>query len=136
MTATLRSMIEAARPEVPALGPAEACDALNRGDVDLTIDVREPGEFEKGHVPDAVNIPRGILELRADPASPNPNEALARRAFRPRARLLHAGTGLPLAALGADAGEHGLRARRGARRRPGGVGSGGTARRTLISVEH
>ena len=76
MTTTLRSMIEAARPEVPALGPAEACDALNRGDVDLTIDVREPGEFAKGHVPDAVNIPRGILELRADPASPNPNEAL------------------------------------------------------------
>ena len=27
------------------------------------IDVREPGEFEKGHIPGAVNIPRGILEF-------------------------------------------------------------------------
>jgi rhodanese-related sulfurtransferase len=76
MTTTLTSMIEAARAEVPAVGPAEACEAIHRGDVDLIIDVREPGEFAKGHVPDAVSIPRGILELRADPASPTANEAL------------------------------------------------------------
>ncbi|MFC6840504.1 rhodanese-like domain-containing protein [Xanthomonas theicola] len=38
------------------------------------IDVREPGEFATGHLPDAINIPRGILEFRLD-ADP----ALARR---------------------------------------------------------
>jgi rhodanese-related sulfurtransferase len=27
------------------------------------IDVREPEEFEKGHIPGAVNIPRGVLEF-------------------------------------------------------------------------
>ncbi|MCI2262799.1 MULTISPECIES: rhodanese-like domain-containing protein [Xanthomonas] len=38
------------------------------------IDVREPGEFAMGHLPNAINIPRGILEFRLD-ADP----ALARR---------------------------------------------------------
>lgn len=27
------------------------------------IDVREPGEFQLGHLPGAVNIPRGVLEF-------------------------------------------------------------------------
>ena len=27
------------------------------------IDVREPGEFQAGHLPGAVNIPRGVLEF-------------------------------------------------------------------------
>jgi len=30
----------------------------------LIIDVREADEYETGHVPDAINIPRGVLEFR------------------------------------------------------------------------
>ncbi len=30
------------------------------------IDVREPGEFAAGHIPGAVNIPRGVLEFEVD----------------------------------------------------------------------
>jgi rhodanese-related sulfurtransferase len=30
------------------------------------IDVREPAEFAAGHVPGAVNIPRGVLEFEVD----------------------------------------------------------------------
>ncbi len=30
----------------------------------LILDVREPAEFAAGHVPGAVNIPRGVLEFR------------------------------------------------------------------------
>ena len=30
------------------------------------IDVREPGEFAEGHIPGAVNIPRGVLEFEVD----------------------------------------------------------------------
>lgn len=32
----------------------------------LVLDVREPGEFAAGHVPDAVNVPRGLLEFQVD----------------------------------------------------------------------
>jgi rhodanese-related sulfurtransferase len=34
------------------------------------IDVREPAEWEKGRVPGAVHVPRGLLEFAADPAVP------------------------------------------------------------------
>ncbi len=36
----------------------------------LLIDVREPGEFAAGHLPGAVNLPRGVLEfaIEAHPA--------------------------------------------------------------------
>jgi rhodanese-related sulfurtransferase len=77
MTQTLASMIAAARAEAREVPPAEACEALNRGAVRLILDVREPGEFREGHVPDAVNIPRGLLEIRADPASPAADPALS-----------------------------------------------------------
>ena len=30
------------------------------------LDVREPDEYEEGHLPGAYNVPRGFLEVRAD----------------------------------------------------------------------
>ena len=37
---------------------------LNQPDHGFIIDVREPDEFVTGHVPGAVNIPRGVIEFR------------------------------------------------------------------------
>jgi rhodanese-related sulfurtransferase len=34
------------------------------------VDVREPAEWDKGRVPGAVHVPRGLLEFAADPALP------------------------------------------------------------------
>lgn len=33
-------------------------------DADIVIDVREPEEYHQGHIPGAINIPRGILEFK------------------------------------------------------------------------
>lgn len=30
----------------------------------LVLDVREPAEFQLGHLPNAVNVPRGVLEFK------------------------------------------------------------------------
>ncbi len=38
--------------------------AVNNPNGALLLDVREENEFEAGHVPGTVNIPRGLLELR------------------------------------------------------------------------
>ena len=76
MAVTLMSMIASARSGAHEVPPAEAADALNRGAMHLVVDVREPAEFSQGHVPDAVNIPRGVLEMRADPGSPVADSAL------------------------------------------------------------
>lgn len=32
----------------------------------VLVDVREPAEFESGHLPGAVNIPRGVLEFQVE----------------------------------------------------------------------
>lgn len=46
----------------------DAADAAIR-DADVLLDVREPDEFHAGHIPGAVNIPRGLLEFKLS-ASP------------------------------------------------------------------
>ena len=38
--------------------------ALDNGDKMTVLDVREPNEFAAGHIPGAVNIPRGLLEFK------------------------------------------------------------------------
>ena len=48
----------------------------------LVIDVREPAEFDTGHIPDSINIPRGVLEFQVDahPAVANvSDEALSHK---------------------------------------------------------
>lgn len=32
----------------------------------LLLDVREESEFDEGHIPGAINVPRGFLEVKAD----------------------------------------------------------------------
>ena len=44
----------------------EPRDFAARPDGAIVIDVREPAEFETGHIPGAVNIPRGVLEFQVD----------------------------------------------------------------------
>lgn len=35
----------------------------------MLIDVRDPGEFSKGHIPGAVNMPLGVLDARSSEIS-------------------------------------------------------------------
>ena len=43
----------------------------------LIIDVREPNEWESGHIPGALHAPRGMLEWYADPTYANHKPQLA-----------------------------------------------------------
>ncbi len=43
------------------------------------LDVREPTDYANGHVPGAVNVPRGQLEVVADTAPPVRNPVLQDR---------------------------------------------------------
>lgn len=69
-------MLEQARRTVPEITPGQARERLERGEVDLLLDVREADEWEHGHIPGAVHAPRGLLEWYADPASPYAKTAL------------------------------------------------------------
>jgi rhodanese-related sulfurtransferase len=75
---TVQSMLAEAEAAVPRIGPDEAKRLVGRADV-LFLDVREPGEVAtSGKVPGAVAVPRGLVEFRADPASPMHDPAFDR----------------------------------------------------------
>ncbi len=77
MSTSLKDMMNRARAVVSDVAPDVAGPAVETGEYDLVIDVREPSEFAELHVAGATCIPRGVLELRADPSSPSPDSALA-----------------------------------------------------------
>ena len=77
MGLTLAQMVAVARSQAREISPAEAAAARNDAELALIVDVREPGEYKDGHVPEAINIPRGLLELRADPTSPVADQTLS-----------------------------------------------------------
>ena len=46
---------------------------IESGNKLVVLDVREPEEFKKGHLPKAVNSPRGLLEFTVEKAIPDKN---------------------------------------------------------------
>lgn len=72
MARTAAEMVAEAKGKVPAITPEEA----SRLEGALIVDVRDPAEVAaSGKVPGAVNVPRGMLEFRADPSSPYHDKA-------------------------------------------------------------
>ena len=69
MATSVKQMIEAADAVVPRITPQVAQELMMAGDV-LVVDVRDAPEVAReGKVAGAINISRGLLEFRADPAS-------------------------------------------------------------------
>jgi rhodanese-related sulfurtransferase len=70
MATNVKQMMESANAAVPRLTPAQAREMMAKDNV-LVVDVRDPAEVAaSGKVEGAVNVPRGMLEFRADPDSP------------------------------------------------------------------
>lgn len=56
--------IQAAQKQVKTIGMEEYRKIVERPGDALIVDVREPHEYAAGHVPGAINIPRGVLEFQ------------------------------------------------------------------------
>jgi rhodanese-related sulfurtransferase len=79
MGKTFRQMVADARGQVGVISPADAKKEIDKGGTTV-IDVREPDEVaESGTVPGAKNIPRGVLEIKADTELPMRDPALEDR---------------------------------------------------------
>src|SRR6266702_4254377 len=63
-------IVAEARKTAPEITVAQAKEELDQRQVGLLLDVREPSEWDKGHIPGAVLAPRGMLEWYADPTTP------------------------------------------------------------------
>jgi rhodanese-related sulfurtransferase len=57
-------LVMQAKQRIQEVSLADAPQAIAQADV--LIDVREGAEFEAGHLPNAVCIPRGLLEFKLD----------------------------------------------------------------------
>lgn len=77
MSVTATQLVDEARLAVPEITAADTYQRLQRGDLALLVDVREPAEWDKGHAPNAVHIPRGLLEWMADATYANHEPRLA-----------------------------------------------------------
>ncbi len=70
---TIAQMLAEAAAEVPFIGMAELNDRIAARPNDLLVlDVREQAAFAAGHIPGAVHLPRGQLELRINDVIPDP----------------------------------------------------------------
>ena len=74
MTTTAAQMVGDANAQIEHVSPRDASNEVASGKAVL-LDVREPVEWEQ-HIAGSVQVPRGVLEFVADPASPKHNAEL------------------------------------------------------------
>ena len=65
MAKSYEELVSEAKAATEQTDAAAVHDALRTGEDVTIVDVREPDEFEAGHLPGAKSVPRGLLELRA-----------------------------------------------------------------------
>lgn len=69
---TAKDMVAEAKEDICEVSVSEAKALLDNGGY-IFLDCREPKEFKMGHVPGAVNIPRGLLEFKIGKQVPDKN---------------------------------------------------------------
>jgi adenylyltransferase/sulfurtransferase len=68
---TFEEIFSQARAHVRETGVPDASDVLDSAQRPVLVDVREKYEWDEGHIPGAIHVPRGYLELRVEGAVPN-----------------------------------------------------------------
>ena len=63
-------LVEEARTRIREVAAADLKEMLARSESIVILDVREPNEWNLGHLPKAVHIPRGNLESKVEAVIP------------------------------------------------------------------
>jgi len=63
---TYKSLVAALVAETDEIMPWDLADEIAAGEAPLLLDIRCPDEYDAVHIPDALNVPRGILEIAVD----------------------------------------------------------------------
>lgn len=69
---TAQDIVSEAKKEICEVSVSEAKALFDKGGY-IFLDCREDKEFKMGHVPGAMNIPRGLLEFKVDKQIPDKN---------------------------------------------------------------
>jgi len=67
---TYRELLQQVRSEISEIDATEARDRIESGEP-VVVDVREQDEWDEGHIPGAVHVPRGHLESRIERLAPD-----------------------------------------------------------------
>jgi molybdopterin/thiamine biosynthesis adenylyltransferase/rhodanese-related sulfurtransferase len=73
--ATYRELLQQVKTEIGEVDASRARELLEENDP-LVLDVREQDEWDEGHLPGAIHIPRGNLESRIERAEPDRSRAI------------------------------------------------------------
>jgi rhodanese-related sulfurtransferase len=73
MAKTYEDLVREAKDVTEQTDASSIHATLNSGEEVTVVDVREPAEWEEGHIPGATNIPRGLLEYLAADKLPDKN---------------------------------------------------------------
>ena len=63
-------LINEAKTRIKEVSAADVKKMVQSGEKTIYLDVREPNEWNLGHVPKAMHIPRGTLETKVEQAIP------------------------------------------------------------------
>jgi molybdopterin/thiamine biosynthesis adenylyltransferase/rhodanese-related sulfurtransferase len=67
---TYRELLQQARSEISEIDATQARERIESGEP-VVVDVREQEEWDEGHIPGAVHVPRGHLESRIERLAPD-----------------------------------------------------------------
>src|SRR6266446_10307116 len=65
-------LVAEAKRNITETSPADAAVKLNSGEA-LIVDVRDKDEWDEGHIPGALHMSRGTIELDIEEKVPDPN---------------------------------------------------------------
>ena len=65
-----KDLVAEAKKTITEISPAEAEAKANRNDA-VIVDVREKDEFDENHIPNALHISRGMLEMEIEDRFPD-----------------------------------------------------------------
>jgi molybdopterin/thiamine biosynthesis adenylyltransferase/rhodanese-related sulfurtransferase len=74
--ATYRELLAAVKDEIIEISTSDLHTQLEDADGSVIVDVREPDEWQEGHLPGALHIPRGNLESRIEALVPEKDRDL------------------------------------------------------------
>lgn len=76
MPNTAEELVKSAMSELSGITCEEYKKAKAEGPDHVILDVREPAEWEAGHMEGAVHIPRGLLEFKIEEAIPEKDKMI------------------------------------------------------------
>jgi len=76
MTSPVKEMVDKARAATQQVTIKDLKAAIDGNQNVVILDVREPNEYDVAHIPESINVPRGLLEFSIWTVVPNKEEKI------------------------------------------------------------